>query len=135
MNPNKSKKEKSFDTISLSPGISIGPAFLFRRFSFDLHELDINISNTDREIKVFRNACSKTIQNLEETMQMSQEIYGDEFQEIFESQIELLKDQIFLKEIENEIKKQKKPAAFVVFKVFGQNQGNTYWRFSVRPIY
>ena len=119
---NKKQKQRIFEGLAISPGIAIGPAFIFRKFNLELSDLDYEVSDTAKEIEIFKNACEKTIKGLQDTKEISRQVYEDEFVEIFESQIELLNDKIFMNEIINEIIRQKRPAAFVVFHVFSQKK-------------
>ena len=113
-----SKKEVELDVLPIVPGLAMGPAFNFRKFSFDIDDLNYKIESIDAEIKRFRRACEETTVLLQETQELSGAIYEEQFLEIFESQIALIGDDIFLKEIENMIREQKCSAAFAVYTVF-----------------
>lgn len=117
-NPFKLKKEVSLEATPIVPGLAMGPAFHFRKVSFSIDDLDYKIESVDCEIERFRVACSETTKSLKKTKKLSSAVYEDQFLEIFESQISLLQDKIFLKEIENMIKEDICSAAHAVFKVF-----------------
>jgi phosphotransferase system enzyme I (PtsI) len=112
------KTESVFDALCVSPGMAMGPAFHFRKMAFELDDLNYNVSDIDHEIHVFKNACQATIDQLRETQSLSQHLYGEEFVEIFESQIVFLEDQILLAEIEEMIRTEVCSAAYAVFNVF-----------------
>jgi len=112
------KKEVILDVVPIVPGLAMGPVYYFRKFSFNIEDFDYLIESVEGELDRFRIACSKTINFLRKTKKLSNVIYEDQFLEIFESQIALLEDKIFLVEIENLIKDKKCSAALAVFTVF-----------------
>ncbi len=118
INSNSSKKEVKLDVVPIVPGLAMGPIYHFRKFAFDIEDFDYMIESVDGEIQRFRVACNKTILFLNKTKKLSADIYEDEFIDIFESQIALLEDRIFLEEIEIHIKKNQCSAALAVFTVF-----------------
>ncbi len=106
------------DVVPIVPGVAMGPVHHFRKFSFNIEDFDYLIESVEGELDRFRIACSKTINFLKKTKKLSNVIYEDQFLDIFESQIALLEDKIFLDEIENLIKDKKISAALAVFTVF-----------------
>ncbi len=111
------KKEVILDVVPIVPGVAMGPVHHFRKFSFNIEDFDYLIESVEGELDRFRIACSKTINFLKKTKKLSNVIYEDQFLDIFESQIVLLEDKIFLDEIENFIKDKKSSAAMAVFTV------------------
>ncbi len=111
-------KEVILDVVPIVPGLAMGPVYHFRKFSFNIEDFDYLIESVEGELDRFSIACSKTINFLKKTKKLSNVIYEDQFLEIFESQIALLEDKIFLVEIENLIKDKKCSAALAVFTVF-----------------
>lgn len=112
------KKEVILDVVPIVSGLAMGPVHHFRKFSFNIEDFDYLIESVEGELDRFRIACSKTINFLKKTKKLSNVIYEDQFLDIFESQIALLEDKIFLDEIENLIKDKKISAALAVFTVF-----------------
>jgi len=112
------KKEIVLDVVPIVPGLAMGPAYHFRKFSFDIEDFNYLIESVEGELERFRKACSKTIIFLNRTKKLSNVIYEEQFLDIFESQIAILEDTIFLKEIENLIRDKKCSAALAVFTVF-----------------
>jgi len=112
------KKEVILDAVPIVPGLAMGPVYHFRKFAFDIEDFDYLIESVEGELDRFRKACSKTVSFLKKTKKLSNVIYDDQFLDIFESQIALLEDKIFLDEIENRIKDKKSSAALAVFTVF-----------------
>jgi phosphoenolpyruvate-protein phosphotransferase (PTS system enzyme I) len=134
MKKDKIKKQSEFDALSLSPGIAMGPSFLFRRFTIDLDEYDYKVTDITKEINIFSKACESTRKNLLYTQQLSKKLYEGEFSDVFESQVAILEDTIFLQEIENDIKNGKKSAAVAISEIFKKkkehflNLDNEYFR-------
>ena len=112
------KKQVMLDVVPIISGMAMGPAYSFRKMSFTINELDYPIESIDAEIERFRLACQKTLALLIKTKELSSTVYDDQFLEIFESQIALLDDRIFLSEIETHIRDKKSSAAMAVFTVF-----------------
>jgi len=130
----KIKRQSEFDAITLSPGIAMGPAFIFRRITIDLEEYDYEVTDINKEINIFNKACESTKNNLFNTHQLSKKLYDDQFSDVFESQVAIIEDTIFLQEIENEIKSGKKSAAIAISNIFKKkkehflNLDNEYFR-------
>ena len=114
----KDKKEIQLDVIPVVAGLAMGPVYHFRKFAFDIDDFDYLIESVEGELFRFRSACEKTINFLNKTKRLSTVVYEDEFLDIFESQIALLEDKIFLEEIETLIKKKQCSAAMAVFTIF-----------------
>lgn len=112
------KKEIKLDVVPIVPGLATGPIYHFRKFSFNIEDFNYLIENVEGELDRFRLACSNTRTFLARTKELSNVIYEDQFLDIFESQIALLEDKIFLDEIETLIRNNKRSAAFAVYTVF-----------------
>ncbi len=100
-----------------SPGVAIGSAFQFHAPKINLNELKVKSSNIAEELDFFANAILKVAQQLESSQKASEQQYGNQFSEIFESQKAFLKDPVLIKEIEEEIRNSGYGAAFVVSKI------------------
>jgi phosphotransferase system enzyme I (PtsI) len=130
----KIKKQSEFDSLILSSGIAMGPAFAFRRIAIDLDEYDYEVTDINKEIDILNRACYSTRKNLRSTYQLSKKLYDDQFSDVFESQVAILEDKIFLQEIENEITNNKKSAAVAISNIFKMkkkhflNLDNEYFR-------
>jgi len=112
------KKDVILDVVPIVPGLGMGPAYHFRKFSFNISDFDYPVDNVEAEISRVRKACKETAELLTNTKKLSDDIYSDQFAEIFESQIALLEDNIFLEEIETLIRNKNRSAAYAVFTVF-----------------
>ncbi len=128
------KREIILTGIPTSPGIGIGPAYLFRPFQLNISELEVEVDNIDREIELFDNAIEKVLLQLENAQKNSEIYYQDQFSEIFESQKAFLKDEVLINEIKQEIKRSQTSAAYAISKILSQkseyfiNLENRYFR-------
>jgi len=117
-----------------APGIAVGPAFVFKPFSLNLTEINSSADSVASEIELFESARLKVLDQLYFAQKQSSEAYGDEFTEIFESQIAFLKDKILLDEIETVMKNGGNSAGYAVYTILSKksehfiNLENTYFR-------
>ena len=117
-----------------APGIAVGPAFVFKPFSINLTELNSSAESVASEMELFESARLKVLDQLFFAQKQSNEAYGDEFTEIFESQIAFLKDKILLDEIKGVMQNGGNSAGYAVSSVLSQksehfiNLENTYFR-------
>ncbi|HHJ53831.1 MAG TPA: phosphoenolpyruvate--protein phosphotransferase [Caldithrix abyssi] len=130
----KRKPEITLSGIPTSPGIALGPVFMFRSFSINISELEIKIEDVDQEIERFDQAVNQVIEQLNFAQNSSEAYYADQFAEIFESQKAFLNDAVLINEIKQEIKHSRHSAAYVVSKVLNKksehfiNLENIYFR-------
>lgn len=133
-NTNPVKKELIIAGNATSPGIAIGQVFVFRPFTINISELEVRITDFEKEIDLLDNARKKLLEQLEYAQARSDAHDEAEFTEIFESQKAFLNDPVLLKEIHSEIKSSKLSAAYVVSKVLSEkseyfiNLENTFFR-------
>jgi len=135
MKNNKSdKKEVFLEGIPTSPGIAIGPVYIFNPYSINLSELEMEVDDIDTEVILFEKARLKVLDQLEYSRKNSENLYGDQFNEIFETQKAFLNDSVLMDEIIQTIKDNKKSAVHTVTEVLSQksdyfiNLENTYFR-------
>jgi phosphoenolpyruvate-protein phosphotransferase (PTS system enzyme I) len=117
-----------------APGIAVGPAFVFKPFSLNLTEIRSSADSVDEEIDLFESARLKVLDQLIFAQKQSNEAYGNEFAEIFESQIAFLNDKILLDEIKSLVNDNGNSAGYAVSSVLAKksehfiNLENTYFR-------
>ncbi len=137
MKNNKSKKirrEIVLKGLPTSPGIGIGPAYIFRPFQINISELEARVEDVEQEIRLFDNAIRKVMKQLETAQRSSELYYQDQFSEIFESQKAFLQDSVLINEIKQEIQRSHCSAAQAVSKVLSEkseyfiNLENRYFR-------
>ncbi len=78
--------------IPASPGMAVGPAYLYRRRTHESASPRISQEGIEREIERFRSGRARAAEQLEKLRQKAAERLGDAKAEIFESHIEILND-------------------------------------------
>ncbi len=128
------KKELILKGTPTSPGIAIGPVYNFKPLTINLSELEIIIENVEAEIRHFDRARKKVLIQLKYARLTSEEHYGKQFSDIFESQQAFLEDPVLIDEIHREIKRTHHSAAYAVSKILSEksdhfiNLENEYFR-------
>lgn len=118
----------------VAPGIAVGTASLFNAFSINLSELATSVESTENECELFESVRSKVLEDFQAALRQSIDAYGDQFSEIFESQIAFLSDPLLIDEIKSMIREENRSASIAVSTVLSQksefflNLENTYFR-------
>ena len=60
----KNKREVILEGIATSPGIAIGPVYIFNPYSINLSELELETDDVDTEIVLFEKARLKVLEQL-----------------------------------------------------------------------
>ena len=100
-----------------SPGIAIGPVFLFNREDVEVPHYAISESSVDSEIARFQAALKKTKTELKKIKEISERKMTEDHARIFQAHLLLLEDPLFVDEVPLEIKRSKVNAEFAVSKV------------------
>ena len=119
---NKIKKEIVLSGMTASQGIAIGKIFIHSELEVDLAHSGIPKSQIEMQILIFRDAIEKTKESLRESIEKTASAYGDEFSDVFLGQIALIEDDIFLKEVEDEILENRVNAEAATFKIFSSKK-------------
>jgi phosphotransferase system enzyme I (PtsI) len=133
-NSNNSKKEVILEGMATSPGIAIGPVYIFNPYAINLSELELEIDDIENEIVLFEKARLKVLEQLEYSQAHSEALYGNQFNEIFETQKAFLNDTVLMDEIIQTIKDKNKSAVHTVTEILSRkseyfiNLENTYFR-------
>lgn len=98
-------------------GIAIGKPFFLNRDDFAIFEMCIPPSLTQREIERYRQALSRTKQDLKRLQKQLEIESAIEGSQILEAQLEMLHDPLLTIEIEQGIEQTKKNAEFVFQQV------------------
>lgn len=131
---NSLTREIVFEGIAASPGIVIGPCFLFLESAWEPEAADVPRSRISAEIKIFRNAVHKVHARLKNSYEAVCQQLGKEPGEILEMQMAFLEDEIFLREVEDFIKKKRYAAPYAAFVIFRRKKeyflklSNEYFR-------
>ena len=130
----ESQAEVILDGMATSPGIAIGPVYLFNPYSINLSELELEVDDVATEVVLFEKARLKVIEQLDTSQANSENLYGSQFNEIFETQKAFLNDTVLMDEIIQTIKEKKKSAVHTVTDILSRkseyfiNLENTYFR-------
>lgn len=112
------KKEIVLEGISASPGIVIGPCYVYREPTWVPEPRFVSASKVEQEIRRFRKAVASVQSYLNKSYQDTLEQYGKEIADIIAMQLNLLNDKIFLDEVEEAIRNNRYDAAYATFIVF-----------------
>ena len=94
-------------------GIAIGKPFFLNRDAITIYEMCIPAAHTHREIDRYRQAISRSKQDIKRLQKQLEIESASEGILILEAQLEMLQDPLLTIEIENEIQKNQKNAEFV----------------------
>lgn len=89
-------REKTYKGIPASQGISIGRAYLYARRQVNVSAQHIREEEVEKEIEEIKKAIEISLKELNKIFTISLERIGEKNSKIFEAQIEILKDNIFL---------------------------------------
>ena len=60
-NPEKQKEEITLEARAIVPGLTMGPVFLFRKYSFTVDDFDFQVKDIAKELQKFITVCNDTI--------------------------------------------------------------------------
>lgn len=107
-------EEVRYKGIPASPGISITHAYRFQRGQMVVvNDQQIDGSDIKNEIQEFEKSIELSLKELNKIHNIAKERIGEENSKIFDAQIEILNDKIFLTGIVNRIKKERKTASYI----------------------
>ena len=123
------KPEIALKGIPASPGIAIGPVYLYSEPTLVPEMRLIPDTAIKSEINRFQKAISSGKKSLEKIAEQTFKYYGKDSAEIIQTQIDILEDRIFLGEVEQLIKENNYDAAYATYKVF-QSKKEHFLKFS-----
>jgi phosphotransferase system enzyme I (PtsI) len=106
-------REKIHKGVAASQGISIGKAYLYARKQVNINTMKISDEEVEAEIVLLKNAIEVSLKELNKIYDISLERIGEKNSKIFEAQIEIIKDTIFLESVFTRIRKENRSAGFV----------------------
>ena len=106
-------REKIHKGIAASQGISIGKAYLYARKQVNINTMKISDEEVEPEIALLKNAIEVSLKELNKIYGISLERIGEKNSKIFEAQIEIIKDTIFLDSVFTRIREEHRSAGFV----------------------
>ncbi|MBL7128585.1 MAG: phosphoenolpyruvate--protein phosphotransferase [Ignavibacteria bacterium] len=106
-------KEKIFKGIPASPGITIGKAYLYTKNQIRINVQNLDDSEIENEIEEFNRAIELSRKELNKIFTISKERIGEQQSKIFDAQIEILNDTIFINSVIERIRKEKRSASYI----------------------
>lgn len=106
--------------IPASPGIAIGPAFLFHKQAPVIREKSIAREETTAEITRLEQAVARSHKELRKILEFAQSKLGEDKAKIFEAQLMILEDAVLFDSVYGRIRKELKNAEFVVYDEIGK---------------
>ncbi len=103
--------------IPASPGVAIGPAFLFGREDFVVSPRGITESEVSTEIVRFEESLIKTRHEIIEIQKKIEEQMGTEHAEIFDAHLLVLEDRMLIEDVITHVKKDKLCVEYIFSEV------------------
>ena len=114
------KTEKIFRGIGVSGGVAIGSVSLHKKVVEFPVEYSITDADIPNEIKRFRNALDNAQSELRNIQERIASRAGSEQARIFEGQIEMLRDENIIREVEQGLNQEKKNVEFIFYQVMSK---------------
>jgi len=105
--------ETKYKGIPVSPGISIGKAYLYLRSSFEVDTEFLNENEIGKELEDFSRAIELSKKELNKIRSLTHEMIGKKNSLIFDAQLEILADKFFITGVVNRIHNEKRTASFI----------------------
>jgi phosphoenolpyruvate-protein phosphotransferase (PTS system enzyme I) len=106
-------KEKIYKGIPASHGISISKAYLYTRRQVSISHHEISENEIEKEIEEFENSIAISKKELKKIYDLSVDRIGEENSKIFQAQLDILNDNIFIDTVLKRIKKDKRTSGFI----------------------
>ncbi|MEX0601959.1 MAG: phosphoenolpyruvate-utilizing N-terminal domain-containing protein, partial [Bacteroidota bacterium] len=109
-----STEEVLLKGIAASPGIAIGPVYLFRKQAPRVKEKALDASAVEGEIERLRQALARSQKELRKILEFAEQKLGSEQAKIFEAQVMILEDAVLFDAITSRIANELRNAEFLV---------------------
>lgn len=106
-------QERIYKGIPASQGISIGEAYLYTKKQIIINTASIAEEDIPKEIEEFQKAIEISQKELKKIYNIAIERIGIKNSQIFEAQLEILNDKIFIEKIIKRIKEEKRSASYI----------------------
>ncbi|MBT8401721.1 MAG: phosphoenolpyruvate--protein phosphotransferase [Rhodothermia bacterium] len=103
--------------IGVSPGIAIGPAYIYTRRSHDIEDDRIDESLVDSELQRLDEAVARSERDLKKIASVAKEKLGEPSADIFHAQLDMLRDEEVLSAISKCVRRDQCNAAYAVWYV------------------
>ncbi len=120
--------------VGVSPGIAIGPAYLYARTTFEVEERLLSDDEVEEELERFERAVARSERDLNKIILVTREKLGEDSADIFEAQLLMLRDEALYNAVEEYIRREKRNADYAVKVVMDKHRrmmeasGNEYLR-------
>jgi phosphotransferase system enzyme I (PtsI) len=111
---NIAKQELKLKGISASPGIAIGPVYLFRKHEPTIQIRTIEADEIQNEIERLQGAIARSKKELVKVFEFAEQKLGTDQSKIFEAQLLILEDAILFEVVYERIKRERKNVEFLL---------------------
>jgi phosphoenolpyruvate-protein phosphotransferase (PTS system enzyme I) len=108
------EKEVKFKGIPASPGIAIGPLFLFRKHEPTIQIRTIDVSEVEKETQRLKSAVARSKKELTKVFDFTEQKLGADQSKIFEAQLLLLEDAVLFEVVYKRLKEERKNVEFLI---------------------
>ncbi|MGD1044001.1 MAG: phosphoenolpyruvate--protein phosphotransferase [Bacteroidota bacterium] len=108
------KQEIKLKGIPASPGIAIGPVFLYRKHEPIILIRTITAGEVEQEIERLQNAVARSKKELTKVFEFAEQKLGTEQSKIFEAQLLILEDVILFEVVYERLKNERKNAEYLL---------------------
>ena len=108
------KHEIKLKGIPASPGIAIGPVYLFRKHEPTVQIRTISTGEVDNEIERLQSALARSKKELTKVFEFAEQKLGAEQSKIFEAQLLLLEDAILFEVVYERLRRERKNVEFLI---------------------
>ena len=108
------KQEMNLKGIPASPGIAIGPVFLFRKHEPIILIRTITAGEVKQEIERLQNAITRSKKELTKVYEFAEQKLGSAQSKIFEAQLMILEDVVLFDAVYKRLKRERKNAEYLI---------------------
>jgi phosphotransferase system enzyme I (PtsI) len=108
------KQEMKLKGIPASPGIAIGPVFLFRKHEPIILIRTIAAGEVKQEIERLQNAIARSKKELTKVFEFAEQKLGSAQSKIFEAQLMILEDVVLFDAVYKRLKRERKNAEYLI---------------------
>jgi phosphotransferase system enzyme I (PtsI) len=108
--------------IAASPGIAIGPVYLYAREQHTVDREAVAVEQVEAEVERFEGAIAKAERDLSKIIALTREKLGEESATIFEAQLLMLRDQAVYQTVVETIRRDHCNAEYAVTAVMGRHR-------------
>ena len=109
-----SVREQVFQGIAAAPGIAIGPAYVYRKLTPEIHAEEVSPEEVPGEIDRLQKAIQRSTKELQKILVFAEQKLGSDSARIFEAQTMILGDAVLIGEIERRIAAEGHNAEYIV---------------------